>query len=85
MASPLKTGKQPVKLTPPPVSGSRIRRDPPPVVKEKIVLDPEDRDQRDVILGVLTFALAMFVIIFAFGNYSGWTWGDHKVELKFDV
>ena len=82
MASPLQAGKQSVNLTPPRVPGSRIRRDPPPVVKEKIVLDPEERDRRDVILGVLTFALALFAIIFSFGSYSGWSLSQYTVELK---
>ena len=84
MASPTPTGKQSVNLAPPGPRVSRIRRDPPPAVKAKPVLDPEERDQRDVVVGVMAFALAFFVIIFAFGSYSGWTWGEHKVELKFD-
>ncbi len=51
---------------------SRIRRDPPPVVKEKLVL-PEERDQWAVIVGILTFGLAIFALTFAFSIYSGWT------------
>ena len=84
MASPTPTGKQSVKLTPPSARGSRIRRDPPPVVKELVVHDPEERDQREVIVGVLIFALAMFVIIVAFVSYSGWSPSDYTVELRVD-
>lgn len=84
MARPLQTGKQSVDLASQGPRVSRIRRDPPPPVKEKIVRDPEERDRWDVIVGVPTFALALFVIIFAFGNYSGWSPSQHKVELRYD-
>ena len=84
MARPTPNGKKSVSLASPGPRVSRIRRDPPPAVKAKPVLDPEERDQRDVILGVVTFALALFVIIFAFGNYSGWTPRQHAVEVRFD-
>ena len=83
MARPTPTGKQSVKLTSPGARASRIRRDPPPVVKEKIAVDPEERDKWDVIVGVTTFALAIFVIIFAFGSYSGRSSSEYTVELNF--
>lgn len=84
MASPLKTGKQSVDLAgaSPRVPGSRIRRDPPPVVKAIVVRDREESDRRDVILGVTTFALAIFVIIFAFGHYSGWSPTQYTVVVR---
>ena len=82
MASPHKTGKKSVNLASPPVPGSQIRRDPPPPVKELVVLDPEERDRRDVILGVTIFALAIFVILFAFGHYSGWSPTQYTVEIR---
>ena len=84
MASPLPTGKQSVDLASPSPRVSRIRRDPPPVVKELVVRDPGEREQWDVIVGVLAFALAFFVIIFAFGSYSDWSPSEHKVELRVD-
>jgi hypothetical protein len=84
MASPLPTGKQSVDLASQSPRVSKIRRDPPPPVKELVVRDPEERDRRDVILGVTTFALAIFVIIFAFGSYSGWSLSNHPVELRYD-
>ena len=84
MARPTPTGKQSVSLASPGPRVSRIRRDPPPVVTEKIVTSPEERDQWEVIVGVLSFALAMFVIIFAFASYSGWSLRDHAIEIRVD-
>jgi len=87
MARPHPTAKQSVNLASPrsPTSltprGSRIRRDPPPVVKAKVVLDPEEREQWAVVVGVLTFALAIFVIILAFGSYSSWSPRQYTVEM----
>ena len=70
MASPLQTGKQSVNLAAP-VRASRIRRDPPPVAKKVDVQDLEERDERTVIVGVIAFALAIFVIVFGVGSYYG--------------
>ena len=47
------------------VPGSKIRRDPPPPVKELEIVDIERRDARTVVLGILTFALALVVIAIA--------------------
>ena len=88
MARPHPTGKQSVNLAPnlasnPASSGprvSRIRRDPPPAVKEKVV-DPEEDEQWTVVVGVLVFALAIFVIILAFGNYFGSSAGGSAIEV----
>ena len=79
MARPTPTGKQSVNLAARAPRVSRIRRDPPPVVKEKVVY-PDVVDRRDVVIGVLAFALAVFVIIFAFGSYSGWSPREYTVE-----
>ncbi len=73
MAAPLKTAKQSVNLGSPGVAGSRIRRDPPPKVKEIAIRDPEERDRQDVIIGIMIFTLALFVIMLAFAAWSGWT------------
>ena len=75
MARPHPTAKQSVNLASNPASpaprASRIRRDPPPAVKPaKIVLDPDEREQRDVAVGILAFALAIFVITIAFASYG---------------
>jgi hypothetical protein len=85
MARPHPTGKQSVNLgsnlASPGPRVSRIRRDPPPAVKEKFV-DPEERDQWAVVVGILTFALAIFVIVIAFGSYSGWSPREYTVEIR---
>lgn len=81
MASPLRTGKQSVDLTAP-VRVSRIRRDPPPVVKQVAVRDPEERDARAVVIGVITFALALGVIIFGFSNVGGRAPSEYTVHLE---
>ena len=79
MASPLQTGKQSVNLAAG-VRVSRIRRDPPPPVKKVAVRDPEERETRIVVIGVVTFALAIFVIMIAFGSYSGWSPSQYTIE-----
>ncbi len=81
MAHPHPTAKQSVNLASPRLRESRIRRDPPPVVKAKVVLDPEEREQWTVVVGVLTFALAIFVIIVAFGSYSSWSPRQYTVQM----
>jgi hypothetical protein len=81
MAAPLKTAKQSVNLASSGAPGSRIRRDPPPKVKEIVVRDPEERDRRDVLIGILVFTLALFVIMLAFSAWSGWTPRSYTVEV----
>ncbi|MEO8547704.1 MAG: hypothetical protein ABI422_04985 [Sphingomicrobium sp.] len=61
--------------------GSRIRRDPPPVVKAEVVIDQEEREQWAVIIGILTFALAIVVIIVAFGSYSTWSPSQYTLQM----
>ncbi len=82
MARPHPTAKPSVNLASPGPRQSRIRRDPPPVVKAKVVLDPEERDQWAMIVGILTFALAIFVIVIAFGSYSAWSPREYTVEIR---
>jgi hypothetical protein len=81
MASPLKTAKQSVNLASGEVRVSRIRRDPPPVVKEKAPVDPEERDRRDVVIGILAFALALFVILIAFSAYTGQSPREYIIQM----
>ena len=81
MAAPLATGKQTVNLAPKGVPGSRIRRDPPPKVKEVPLRDPEERDRRDAVIGILIFALALVVIIIGVSSFAGWTPRSYTVEL----
>jgi len=64
---------------------SRIRRNPvtAPAPKAKlVVIDPEERDRWAVTIGVVSFALALFVIILAFGGYSGWSPSQYRVHVN---
>jgi hypothetical protein len=80
MASPLQTGKQSVNLAAGEVRISRIRRDPPPAVKEVVVRDPDERDARMVVIGIVTFALALFVIAIGFSSVTGWSPRQYTVD-----
>ena len=82
MASPLKTGKQSVDLAAKGAPGSRIRRDPPPAVKELVIRDRDERDQRIVIIGVVSFALALFVIAVGFSSAAGWSPAQYSVHIE---
>jgi hypothetical protein len=78
MASPLKNAKQSVALSSggaERVPGSRIRREPPPPenAKKLEVRDHNVDDRRMAVIGIVVFALAMFVIIVAFAAMGGWT------------
>lgn len=82
MASPLKSGKQTVDLASTGPRVSKIRRDPPPKLKAIEVRDPKERERSDVVIGVLAFALAVFVIIIAIGSYSGWSPAQYTWKLQ---
>jgi hypothetical protein len=82
MASPLQTGKQSVNLAASGERVSRIRRDPPPAVKELVVRDRDGRDQRTVVIGVVIFALALFVITVGFVSTYGWTPSQYTVHFE---
>ena len=68
MASPLPSGKSSVNLGSTAAPGSRIRRDPPPPAKKVVDRDPDKADSWTVIVGILTFELALFVIIVAISS-----------------
>jgi hypothetical protein len=72
MAAPLPTGKKSVNLAGP-VRVSRIRRDPPPIAQKISVSDPEDRDTRTVVIGIVSFALAIAAVILGFSTYQAWS------------
>ena len=80
MASPLQTGKQSVDLSAPGVRGSRIRRDPPPALKEISIRDRDERNQRIVVIGVVAFAVAFFIIIIAVGSVAGWSPSQYTIH-----
>ena len=86
MASPLRTGKQSVKLGPP-VRGSRIRRDPPPVVRNPIAKklseqDTSDREAWSVVLGVMLFALAIGIVTFGIFTADGWSPSQYVINVS---
>jgi hypothetical protein len=82
MASPLQTGKQPVKLGPNGVRVSKIRRDPPPVAKKTVIPDRDHLDRRSVPIGILVFALALVVAIVGLASFAGWS--PRQVTLEVD-
>ena len=81
MAAPLPSAKKSVNLAAP-VRGSRIRRDPPPVVKKTVARDPDERDMRAAVIGVIAFALAIVVITIAFSSGLGWSPSQYNIELN---
>jgi len=76
-----KIRKKSVDLAAPAVRGSRIRRDPPKPVKEKTI-DPEERDRWIVVVGVLTFTVALCVLAVAFSSYSGWSPRQYSLNIS---
>lgn len=82
MARPLPTGKQTVNLASGEVRVSKIRRDPPPPVKPKALRHPDEVNRSAVVVGVVAFALAIFVIILAIGSYNGWSPRQYTIDVK---
>ena len=82
MASPLQPAKPSVDLAQSGVRVSRIRRDPPPPVKEITVRDANDRDAWIVVIGVATFALALFVITLGVSAAAGWSPRDYTIRIE---
>lgn len=81
MAAPLPTGKQTVNLASGEVRISRIRRDPPPPPKPVKEVDIDELDRRGAVIGIIVFALAIFVIVLAVGNYNGWSPSNYMVRM----
>ena len=84
MANVLPTSKQSVNLA---SSGagvgvSRIRRDPPPTVKEVNTVDVEQREGWAIGIGVVSFALALFVVVLAISSAAGWSPGQYSINIK---
>ena len=82
MASPFQTRKKAVDLAAPVSRVSRIRRDPPPLVKVVHPHDIKERDARTIIIGIMTFALALFIILIAFSNAAGWSPSQYTVHIR---
>ena len=81
MAAPLETGKKSVNLAGG-VRVSRIRRDPPPIAKKIVEPDPDERNMRAAVIGVIAFALAIFIVTVAFSSGIGWSPSQYTVEIN---
>ncbi len=81
MASPLPTAKQTVSLSQSGVRVSRIRRDPPPPAPEIVVAERNERDARMVVIGMITFALALTIIAVALMSYAGWSPRQYHLDV----
>ena len=81
MARPLASAKQSIDLAKGGVRGSRIRRDPPKQVKEITIADRDERDTRAVVIGIVTFALALVVIAIGVSSFLGWSPRDYTAYL----
>lgn len=82
MASPLHTNKKTVDLATPVPRVSRIRRDPPPPVKQVSAADIQDRDAWTIVIGIVTFALALSVILIGFSNVAGWSPRQYTIDIE---
>ncbi len=82
MTSPFRSSKKGVDLSAPMPRVSRIRRDPPPPVKEVTAAEISERDARDIVIGIITFALALFVILIGFSKGPGWSPSQYTIHIK---
>ena len=82
MASPLQSRKKSVDMAAPVLRVSRIRRDPPPPAKEVTAAELRERDSRDIVIGIITFALALFVILIGFNKGPGWSPSQYTIHIN---
>ena len=82
MAKVLPTSKQSVDLASSGSKVSRIRRDPPPPVKPIEAIDIEERESWTIAIGVMSFALALFVIVLGLSGAAGWSPSQYSLNLK---
>ena len=82
MASPYQPSKKTVDLAAPVVRASRIRRDPPPPVKVVSATEIKERDARNLLVGVVVIALAVFVILIGFSKFAGWSPRDYTINIR---
>ncbi|RST29987.1 hypothetical protein HMF7854_03455 [Sphingomonas ginkgonis] len=75
MATPLGTGKKTVDLaTNGPRRRVQIRRDPPPVpAKPPSAQDIRERETRELVVGVVVFAVALVALFILVERALGWT------------
>ena len=84
MASPFHTRKTTVDMSAPVVRVSRIRRDPPPPVRVITAAEIRERDARNIVIGIIAFALAVFIILIGLSNAAGWSPSQHAVVIKME-
>jgi len=82
MANFIQTRKKSVDLAAPVARVSRIRRDPPPVVKEVSAADIREREARTVVIGIVTMALALLVVLFGLSNATGWSPREYTIYIR---
>ena len=82
MANFIQTRKKSVDLAAPVTRVSRIRRDPPPVVKEVSAADIREREARTVVIGIVTMALALLVVLFGLSNATGWSPREYTIYIR---
>ena len=82
MAKVLPTSKQSVDLASSGPKVSRIRRDPPTPVKPIEAVDIEERESWTIAIGVMSFALALFVVVLALSAAAGWSPSQYSLNLK---
>ena len=82
MANPVQPDKKSVDLSVSAPRLSRIRRDPPPPVKEISIVDIQEREARTVVIGVVVFALALFVIVLTVSNAAGWSPSQYSWHIE---
>jgi len=83
MSRHFKPKKQTVELQPG-ARPSRIRREPPPgkLAKSTVIPDRDERDRAAVVIGVITFALALCVLAVAVASYIGWSPSQYSVKVS---
>lgn len=83
MASPMPTRKSTVDLTKGAVRLSRIRRAPPPPPEKLLTREQlRRREAWGMAVGIGTFAVLLFVILFTLGIGPGWTPGDATIVIR---
>ena len=80
MANSHQPGKQPVNLSVPGMAGSKIRRDPPPALKVIDIRDRDERNRQAVLIGIVTFALALILIALGITSAIGWSPRQYNIH-----
>lgn len=84
MAKPLPVRKQAVDLAGGPRKvGSRIRRAAPPKPEKPMTrAELREREAWTIGIGIVAFALALTIILFAAGKWGGWSPSHYTLVIK---